>query len=61
MTGIHADLKDYRRSVEKCRRLAREADDEFKRAVLFRMAAQLERLADHKAKREAAQDGIKSN
>jgi hypothetical protein len=53
--------KHYRHSAEECRRLAREADDEFKRAVLFRMAAQLERLADHKAKREAAQEGIKSN
>ena len=52
MTGIHADLKDYRRSVEKCRRLAREAHDEFKREALLRMAAQLERLAEHKAKKK---------
>ena len=53
--------KHYRHSAEECRRLAREAHDEFEREALLRMVAQWERLADHKAKREAHQDGKNSN
>jgi hypothetical protein len=44
--------KHYRDGAEECRQLAREAHDEFEREALLRMAAQWDRLAEHKAKLE---------
>jgi len=46
----------YRKSAEECRRHAREARDALERETLLRMAAQWDRLAEHKARKEA-EDG----
>jgi hypothetical protein len=43
----------YRKSAEECRRHARETRDTLERETLLRMAAQWDRLADHKARKEA--------
>jgi len=45
--------EEYRRSAEECRRLAGETPDKVERTTLLRMAAQWERLAEYKAKKEA--------
>jgi hypothetical protein len=44
----------YKRRAEECRALAEQAHDEDERATILRMAEQWERLAEHKAKKEAA-------
>ena len=43
----------YRKSAQECRRIAGEAQDSHERETLLRMAAQWERLAEHKARKEA--------
>jgi hypothetical protein len=43
----------YRKSAQECRRHAKEAGDTLERETLLRMAAQWDRLADHKARKEA--------
>jgi ribosomal protein S15P/S13E len=43
----------YRQSAQECRRHAYEAKDTHEREALLRMAAQWDRLADHKARKEA--------
>ena len=48
--------EDYRKSAQECRRHARETDDREERETLLRMAAQWERLADHKARRDAEKE-----
>jgi hypothetical protein len=45
----------YRKSAEQCRTHAREAHDTHERETLLRMAAQWDRLADHKARKESEQ------
>jgi hypothetical protein len=46
----------YRKSAADIRRHAREARDTLEREILLRMAAQWDRLADHKTRKEA-EDG----
>jgi len=43
----------YRKSAEECRRHARETQDTHERETLLRMAAQWNRLAEHKARKES--------
>jgi hypothetical protein len=43
----------YRKTAEECRRHAKEADDIVERETLLRMAAQWDRLAEHKARKES--------
>jgi hypothetical protein len=43
----------YRQSAQECRRHADEAHDWHEREALLRMAAQWDRLAEHKARKEA--------
>jgi hypothetical protein len=43
----------YRKSAEDCRRHAHEARDTLERETLLRMAAQWDRLGEHKARKEA--------
>jgi hypothetical protein len=45
--------EDYRKSAEDCRSHAREAHDTHEREALLRMAAQWDRLAEHKARKES--------
>ena len=45
--------EDYRHSAHECRSHAREAQDRHERESLLRMAAQWDRLAEHKARKEA--------
>ena len=47
--------EDYRNSAHECRSHAREAQDRHEREALLRMAAQWDRLAEHKARKEAEQ------
>lgn len=47
--------EDYRNSAHECRSHAREAQDRQEREALLRMAAQWDRLAEHKARKEAEQ------
>ena len=42
------------RRAEECRALAGQTQDENERATILKMAQQWERLAEHKAKKEAA-------
>jgi hypothetical protein len=44
----------YKRRAEECRVLAAQAHDESERAIILKIAERWERLADHKAKIEAA-------
>lgn len=46
---------DYRIRARECRSHAREAQDMHERETLLRMAAQWDRLAEHKARKEAEQ------
>jgi hypothetical protein len=46
----------YRKSAEDCRRNAKEAHDVHERETLLRMAAQWDRLAEHKARKESEQE-----
>jgi hypothetical protein len=46
----------YRKSAADCRRLAKEATDQVERETLLRMAAQWDRLAEHKSRKAAEQD-----
>ena len=46
----------YRKSARDCRKAASETTDRDEREVLLRIAAQWERLAEHKARKEAEQD-----
>jgi hypothetical protein len=48
----------YRKSAEDCRRNAKEAHDVHERETLLRMAAQWDRLAEHKARKESEQEQI---
>ena len=43
----------YRKSAQECRRIADETHDQHERETLLRMAAQWDRLAEHKARKEA--------
>jgi hypothetical protein len=45
----------YRKSAEECRTHARETHDTHEREALLRMAAQWDRLAEHKARQESEQ------
>jgi len=45
----------YRKSAQECRRHAKETSDRLERETLLRMAAQWDRLADHKARKESEQ------
>ena len=45
-------LDHYRKSAEDCRRHAKEAHDTLERETWLRMAAQWERLTQHKARKE---------
>jgi hypothetical protein len=45
----------YRKNAQECRTHARETPDIHERETLLRMAAQWERLADHKARKESEQ------
>lgn len=42
------------RRAEECRALAGQTQDENERATILKMAQQWEQLAEHKAKKEAA-------
>jgi hypothetical protein len=44
---------DYKRRAEECRQHAAVATDPIERDALSRLAEQWQRLAEHKAKREA--------
>jgi hypothetical protein len=48
--------EQYRNSAEQCRKAAAKADDRLERESLFRIPAQWDRLADHKARKEAEQE-----
>jgi|HubBroStandDraft_5_1064220.scaffolds.fasta_scaffold1166848_1 hypothetical protein len=43
----------YRECAEECRRYAKEANDAHERETLLRIAAQWDRLAEHKGRKEA--------
>jgi hypothetical protein len=43
----------YPKSAEQCRRAAQRSDDSLEREALMRIAEQWDRLADHKARKEA--------
>jgi hypothetical protein len=43
----------YRKSADDCRRHSKEANDTLERETLLRMAAQWNRLAQHKARKES--------
>jgi hypothetical protein len=45
--------EQYRKTAEQCRRVAGNTEDRFEREMLLRMAAQWDRLADHKARKES--------
>ena len=45
--------EQYRKSAEQCRRVAHNTDDRLERETLMRIAAQWDRLADHKARKES--------
>ena len=45
--------EEYRRHAEEARKHAAKTQDLWEREALLRMAAQWERLADHKARKEA--------
>jgi hypothetical protein len=47
--------EQYRKNAQECRCHAREARDTLERETLLRMAAQWDRLADHKARKESEQ------
>jgi hypothetical protein len=47
--------EDYRKSAQECRSHAKESHDTHERETLLRMAAQWDRLAEHKARKEAEQ------
>jgi hypothetical protein len=46
----------YRQSAQECRSHARGTDDTHERETLLRMAAQWDRLAEHKARKESEQE-----
>jgi hypothetical protein len=46
---------EYRKSAHECRLHAREAHDTHEREILLRIAAQWERLSEHKARKESEQ------
>jgi hypothetical protein len=43
----------YRKSADDCLRHSKEANDTLERETLLRMAAQWDRLAQHKARKES--------
>jgi hypothetical protein len=45
----------YRKSAGECRSHAKEANDTLERETLLRIAAQWDRLAEHKERKEAEQ------
>jgi hypothetical protein len=45
--------EQYRKSAEQCRRVADKTEDQVERESLRRIAAQWDRLADHKERRES--------
>jgi hypothetical protein len=45
--------EQYRKSAEQRRRAAQRSDDRLEREALMRIAEQWDRLADHKARKEA--------
>ena len=47
--------EQYRKSAEQCRRVARGTDDQVERESMLRIAAQWDRLAQHKDRKEAEQ------
>jgi hypothetical protein len=53
LSGRSPTADHYRKSAQECRRIAGEAQDSHERETLLRMAAQWERLAEHKARKEA--------
>jgi hypothetical protein len=48
--------EQYRKSAEQCGRVAGQTEDRLERESLLRIAAQWDRLADHKARKEAEKD-----
>jgi hypothetical protein len=48
--------EQYRKSAEQCRRVAGNTTDREEREALLRIAAQWDRLADHKARKDAEKD-----
>jgi hypothetical protein len=46
-------FEHFQRRAEECRAMAQQTHDEHERAILLKMSAQRDRLADHRAKREA--------
>jgi hypothetical protein len=46
----------YRKSAQQCRRVATVTADKDEREALLRIAVQWERLAEHKARKEAEED-----
>jgi len=45
--------EQYRKSAEQCRRVANNVEDRVEREALRRIAAQWDRLADHKERTES--------
>jgi hypothetical protein len=45
--------EQYRKSAEQCRRVADNTEDRLEREALRRIAAQWDRLADHKERKES--------
>lgn len=45
--------ESYRKNARECRAYSKEAHDQLERETLLRMAAQWERLAEHKARMES--------
>jgi hypothetical protein len=52
LTGMPT-AEQYRKSAEQCRRAASNTADRHEREALLRIAAQWDRLAEHKDRKEA--------
>jgi hypothetical protein len=48
--------EQYRKSAQQCRRVADGTEDRHEREALLRIAAQWDRLAEHKGRKEAEKD-----
>jgi hypothetical protein len=48
--------EQYRKSAQQCRRVADGTEDRHEREALLRIAAQWDRLAEHKERKEAEKD-----
>jgi hypothetical protein len=52
------DSEQYRKSAAQCRRIASKTQDQTERETLLRVAAQWDRLAQYKERKEAETEAI---